>query len=777
MTEPIPWYVRRPGLLAAELEELAAAYPELRQCSLTQKLGGLILHGEIVVRSQKGARRQQLLLSYPNDFDYSPPTILPLKTSGAFAEPHDENIGAEIQWFSFRHQMADGALCLYQRDTGHARVTGVDALRRAERWLHEFETGALSPELDTIGAELEEHYRRHGLIIAGPEILDGATSAHGRLAAVQIGDEEHLRYVLTHAKAGGQPLTEQKVLGPFLQMWCGADAEEIWKADLERLADLARDEPHRLWSGEYLTLDREPPIIRDAQTLAQLLYPNEEDPIAALTTAYGRALAADAGLILALRYPARQHGGFDWLFLRLRLRAKALERETVPGMGGVSGVILDITSTRDDMLRRAEIGVLSLEDVRRSALQVRNVGRVPQDASTLSVAMFGVGALGSVAADLFAKSGLGKVALCDPQTLRAGNALRHVGGLHRIGEKKVQVVAQDILTHNPYCESPLADCSALALKPEVFRQTTCIVSTIANDATELALNERVMDAGATLYILRAQRAGTVGRLIRVRPRVDACFECVQHHYADGFTHLIIPPQEGETVAHECGSPVLAASAADLTAVAAIGVRRILDDLAAPSATNHWLWTIAGVPDVPGLDRPLAEVRDVLPPHRDCQTCAPSPVVEIVLDARIHDFIERQARERFPNETGGILVGHIRGDVVHVTAASDSGPAAAESPSGFLRDGKHCQTFLEDAMTASDGAVTYVGEWHSHPQHGAMPSHTDVTSLAEISTDQNFNTPAPVMLIVALETAEGSPILHGSVYPAHRRGFVVPVRAA
>lgn len=81
------------------------------------------------------------------------------------------------------------------------------------------------------------------------------------------------------------------------------------------------------------------------------------------------------------------------------------------------------------------------------------------------------------------------------------------------------------------------------------------------------------------------------------------------------------------------------------------------------------------------------------------------------------------------------------------------------------------------MTSSDGAVTYVGEWHSHPQHGAMPSHTDVTSLAEISTDQNFNTPAPVMLIVALETAEGSPILHGSVYPAHRRGFVVPVRAA
>lgn len=774
MADLIPWYVRRPGLLAAELEELAAAYPEFRQCSFAQKQGGPVLHGEIIVRSQKGARRQQLLLFYPNDYDYSPPTVVPLKASGTFAEPHEETI--DTQWFSFRHQMADGTLCLYQRDTAHARVTGVDALRRAERWLHEFETGALSPELDTIGAELEEHYRRHGVIIAGPRILDGATTARGRLAAIQIGDDEDLKYVLTHAQVNGETLTEQELFGRFLPMWCSG-ADEIWKATIDRLAELARDEPMRVWSGEYLTLDREPPIIRDVQTLAGLLYPGERDPVVALTTAYSRTLGVDAGIILALRYPARHNAAFDWLFLRLRLRKKALEREEAPGMGGVSGIILDPTSPRDDVLQRAEIGVLSLEDLRRSALQVRNVGRVPQDASALSVAMFGVGALGSVAADLFAKSGLGKVALCDPQTLRAGNTLRHLGGLHQIGEKKVRIVAQDIVTHNPYCEPPLADCSALTLNPEAFHQTTCIVSTIANDATELVLNERIVDAGATLYLLRAQGAGTVGRLIRVRPHVDACFECVHHHYVEGFAHLVIPPQEGETVAHECGSPVLAASAADLTAVAAIGVRRILDDLAAPGATNHWLWTTVGIPDVVGLGGTLAEVRDVLPPHPNCQTCAPSPVVEIDLDAVAHETIAHQARERFPNETGGILVGRVRGNVVQVTAASDSGPAASESPNGFLRDGEHCQAFLEEAISSSGGAVTYVGEWHTHPQHAALPSYTDVTSLAAISADPNFNTAAPIMIILALETAESAPVLYGSVYPANRRGFVVPLRTA
>lgn len=772
MTEAVPWFVRRPGLLAAELSELAATYPEFALCSITETIGRIVFHGEILVRSHKGHTKQQLLLVYGDEYDYSPPTVLPLDAT-EMIEPHEANTISGIKWFSFRHQMADGALCLFQRDFSAVRITGVDALRRAERWLHEFETGQLSPELDTVGAELEEHYRRHGLVIAGPAILNGVTATRGKIAAVQLGDEEHLRYVITHAESDGQPLTERETLGRFVQMWCGEDCEAIWTADLVRISELARKEPLRFWSGEYVKLDHEPPIVRDVETLAGVLYPDDADPVATLARNYSDSIAGDSGLILALRYPSRADGE-EWLFLRLRLRPKAVERAEAPDMPGVAAILIDTTSTREDLLRRAEIGVLTLEDFRRSALMLRNTGRVPIDAAKLSVAMFGTGALGSVAADLLGQCGIGKVALCDPQILRAGNALRHVGGLHQVGENKVDIVARSILTHNAHCETPVLSGSALALTPEVLTETTCIVSTIANDATELTINERVIDAGATIYFLRAQRAGNVGRLFRVRPRVDACFECVLRHYDEEFRYLVVPPQEGETIAHECGSAVLAASAPDLAAIAAIGVRRILDDMTSPGTANHWLWTISGTPNVRGLDTPLAEVRATLPPRSDCQTCAPSPIARIVLDDTARDSMVSLVRASFPNETGGILVGHVRGDVVHVTAVSNSGPAASESPGGFVRDGQHCQSFLERCIRESRGALTYVGEWHSHPKHRAFPSHTDVASLASISADANFNTPAPVMLIVGMETSDGTPVINGSVYPARGRGFIIPV---
>lgn len=774
MTHQIPWYVRRPALLVEEAAELRAAYPEFHRCELTSKLGTMSFHGELVLRSQKGTRRQHLLLSYPLDFGYTPPMVVPLEQSGDVCNPGDENVKLDVKWFTFRHQMADGALCLYQRDTSHQRISGVDALRRAERWLHEFETGTLSKELDTLGAELEEHYRRHGCIIAGPTILDGAADARGRIAAIQVGSGDRLKYVLTHAESGTEILNEKDVLEQFVGGWCGTEPDTLWSMDWDRLSELAKNEPQHFWTGEYITVDREPPILRDVEDVAKLIYAGEADPLQALQDAYSRALLADAGLILAVRSPARLRDGHDWLFLRLRLRAKAVERVEAPGMGGFTGVILDPTSTREDILRRAEIGVLTLEDFRRAPLQMRNAGRVPQDVSSLTVAMFGVGALGSVAADLFGKSGLGKVALCDPQLLRAGNALRHIGGLGDVAEKKVHIVAGAIRAHNPYCETPLADCSALTLDPNTLKSTTCIVSTIANDATELAVNERAVDVGATIYFLRAQRAGVVGRLIRVRPHIDACFECVQWHLQDGFTHLVIPAGPGETVAHECGEPVLAASAADLTAVAAVGVRRILDDISSPADTNHWLWTTVGVPDVPALAAPMAEVRGTLPIHPSCQTCPLPAITEIHLVPEARARISQLARDKFPNETGGILIGETRGDVLHVHLASDSGPKASESPSGFERDGHYCQAILEGAIADSNGAWTYVGEWHSHPKHEAFPSHTDVSSLAEISADANFNTPTPAMLIVGLESENASPVIHGSIYPSQRRGFVVPV---
>ena len=664
--------------------------------------------------------------------------------------------------------MADGTLCLFQRDTRAIHVSGVDALRRAEEWLRDQARGELTTSLDTEAPELEEHYQRQGQVVAGPCILDGTYRQRAKLLGVRTTPTQDMPYVvLTHAETADGWVDDREVLAQFLGFWA-PDIKPYWAEPPATLWDRANANPQTFWVGECIPLDQEPPIVRDIESVARLVFPSSADPVAELASAYAVQLLRDATLLLAFRYPARKGGRFDWLFLSLRLRS--LEPDRVQ----FSVPIIDVANSREQLLQRAEIEVLRLQDFRQRSLQLRNAGCVPSNASDLNLAVLGCGAVGSVVADLLVKAGVGRLTVCDYQQLAAGNVLRHTGGLVHVGDLKTTVVRLSAWLHNPYCEVEATQELAQSLPLETLRKVGATVSTIADDAIELIVNDRATAAVATVYYLRGQRRGSVGRLIRVRPGVDACFECVHRHYADDFAYLEVPPDREEIVGHECGSPVLAASGADLAAVAAIGVRRILDDIASPGESNHWVWTTIGVPGHAHLSSPMGSLSARLAPRADCDTCAPSPVSEIVLDGAVSEAMTELARAAYPSETGGILVGSIAGGRVHVIAATDAGPGAIQSPTLFLRDGPYCQRRLEELIRVDPG-VTYVGEWHSHPNHSPEPSGTDVASLASISADPHFRAEVPVMIIVSLEAPDAPPTLSGSAFPAWRRGYLVPVK--
>ena len=69
--------------------------------------------------------------------------------------------------------------------------------------------------------------------------------------------------------------------------------------------------------------------------------------------------------------------------------------------------------------------------------------RAGTDAPALTdrtVALFGVGAVGSHVADLLARSGLGRLAIYDRQIIRPGDVVRHAAGGLRIGDSKVDAM-------------------------------------------------------------------------------------------------------------------------------------------------------------------------------------------------------------------------------------------------------------------------------------------------------------------------------------------------
>ncbi|MFO1055019.1 MAG: ThiF family adenylyltransferase [Planctomycetota bacterium] len=80
-------------------------------------------------------------------------------------------------------------------------------------------------------------------------------------------------------------------------------------------------------------------------------------------------------------------------------------------------------------------------------LQAR--GRLPVGVRDLRIVILGVGALGSILADMLVRAGVNTLALVDSDSLRAGNICRHTGTLCDIDKAKVHVVAQRLRQVSP----------------------------------------------------------------------------------------------------------------------------------------------------------------------------------------------------------------------------------------------------------------------------------------------------------------------------------------
>ncbi len=119
--------------------------------------------------------------------------------------------------------------------------------------------------------------------------------------------------------------------------------------------------------------------------------------------------------------------------------------------------------------------------------------------------------------------------------------------------------------------------------------------------------------------------------------------------------------------------------------------------------------------------------------------------ELRLSMEAATFIERESRRKAPAETGGILVGHLEANCVHVAMAVGPGPRALHAPTCFVRDGTYAQVALDGIFARSRGRDDYIGEWHSHPAP-VGPSHRDRKSLAWIARHPAYDCPSPILLI-------------------------------
>jgi molybdopterin/thiamine biosynthesis adenylyltransferase len=223
------------------------------------------------------------------------------------------------------------------------------------------------------------------------------------------------------------------------------------------------------------------------------------------------------------------------------------------------------------------------------ATRAIRAGRDAADLAGRRVAIIGVGAIGSVVADLLHRSGVGHVHLIDADRLLPGNTTRHLLGDGAVGLPKARAVADTLRAARP-------------LHGQVTTQVASL-GTTADAADFLAAFDVVVDATAdstATAMLTAAAAAGAGQLLSVAVLADGHAVRVDRTPPpDGQQPLPEPqlsPPSPTVYEAGCGSPVSTTPPWAAWEAAAIAARHTIGLLTHPGsvpAGEERLLSVAG----------------------------------------------------------------------------------------------------------------------------------------------------------------------------------------
>lgn len=115
------------------------------------------------------------------------------------------------------------------------------------------------------------------------------------------------------------------------------------------------------------------------------------------------------------------------------------------------------------------------------------------------------------------------------------------------------------------------------------------------------------------------------------------------------------------------------------------------------------------------------------------------------------LIAKEIARHYPMETGGLLVGYWPNEhEVIVTGIIGPGPKAKHSTNSFFPDNRWQRRELARVYARSGRRVTYLGDWHSHPNGNPSPSRQDAATAKTIASYPAARCPRPLIFIIGCD---------------------------
>ncbi|QYH36944.1 ThiF family adenylyltransferase [Salinibacterium sp. M195] len=210
-----------------------------------------------------------------------------------------------------------------------------------------------------------------------------------------------------------------------------------------------------------------------------------------------------------------------------------------------------------------------------TSARTRRAGATFSELQNRSVAIIGVGAIGSFAADALARAGIGHLTLIDEDILKPGNTIRHLAGPRYVGLPKVEAVKQVIVAAGTMTADRIETVrQSIRTGVEVMdllNEVDLIVNATADFSITALLKAIAKSSSATVLSSAIQNRGRTIR-IDVLPPLEQGPVLPSSHVEDDGDVL-----EDEFFEAGCGSPVsptapyTAIEAAAATARHAVGI--------------------------------------------------------------------------------------------------------------------------------------------------------------------------------------------------------------
>ncbi|MCI0541863.1 MAG: ThiF family adenylyltransferase [Verrucomicrobiales bacterium] len=462
-------------------------------------------------------------------------------------------------------------------------------------------------------------------------------------------------------------------------------------------------------------------------------------------------------LVVILLLPKRRQDGTrvetveQWAFMSMAsVQEVGIALDVMATSGGAAGYIISGPTFKKEKLAAIPVATLQVLHGLSPPLAADMNGVVEDKRSIVAI---GMGALGSQLFNNLIRSGFGRWTLVDLDTLLPHNCARHFLGEWAVGQNKAEAMAQ---IANAVLDQPADAAPIAAAIPEDFLNPRKYATDLDRAYNSANL---VLDLSASIAVSRRcasskTKARHIGAFLTPpgTSLILTAEDTERHVRLDWLEMLhyravlnepalrdsLRPPDARFRYGNSCRDVSLQL-AQDDTALWAATASKAIKQLAAESEARVRIYHAGKEGLVSRVDAPVTRLLSVK--HADWV---------VRFDKYLLDRMAGLRKEKLPNETGGILLGHFdtSSRICSIIDVVESPPDSEEWPTSYIRGCAGLQERVHEAEEQTLNQIGYVGEWHSHPRGAAVtPSRDDLKAYGWLAARMLAETLPAIMVII------------------------------